>query len=169
MDKLPYSDKVSAEYEKKEAEGCAEIGIQPAWLRLTVAIETAKTFKASIQNPVSKATGLIQFMKATAEALGTSLKELAAMSEEEQLDYVFKYFKPYRGRMHSFVDVYFAVFYPAAIGKPDSYMLGASPEMRRKISLQNSAYDLNKDAAVCVGEVKACIRKFIPKGFENLY
>jgi len=169
MDKLPYSDKFSAEFAKKLVEGCAELGIKPEWLLLTMCIETARTFKASIQNPVSKATGLIQFMPVTAQSMGTTIKELAAMSEEEQLDYVFKYMRTYKVRMHSFVDVYFAVFYPAAIGKPDSYMLGASPEMRRKISLQNSAYDLNKDAAICVGEVKACIRKFIPKGFENLY
>lgn len=169
MDKLPYSDKVSPGFLKKTDEGCAELGIKPAWLMLTMCIETARTFKASIQNPVSKATGLIQFMHATAVALGTTLKELAAMSEEEQLDYVFKYLRTYKGKMHSYVDVYLSVFYPAAVGKPDSYLLGATPEMRRKIALQNSAYDVNKDAAICVGEVKACIRKFIPKGYEHLY
>jgi len=171
MDKnqLPYGNKISEDFYARLLTGCEILGIQPAWLMLAMAIETAKTFRASIQNPMSKATGLIQFMPLTAKELGTTIKELASMNEVEQLDYVFQYLDRYKGKMKTFDDVYLAIFYPAAIGKPDSYMFGASPEMVKKIALQNSGYDLNKDQAICKGEVKVSIRKFIPKVYEKLF
>lgn len=46
----------------------------------------------------SGATGLIQFMPATAQGMGTTTAALAAMSAVQQLDYVQRYFKPYAAR-----------------------------------------------------------------------
>ncbi len=89
---------------------CANLGIEPSWLMLTIYIETAKTMSPKIQNKTSNATGLIQFMPATAKSLGTTVDALKAMSNVEQLDWVEKYLKPYKGKMKQFVDVYFAVF-----------------------------------------------------------
>lgn len=45
-------------------------------------------FKLGAINPKSGATGLIQFMPATAQGLGTTVEALAKMSAFEQLDYV---------------------------------------------------------------------------------
>jgi hypothetical protein len=52
-----------------------------------------------IQNIDTKATGLIQFMPATAKGLGTTTDALKNMTAVEQLDYVYKYFKPYAGKI----------------------------------------------------------------------
>ncbi len=53
------------------------------------------------------------------------------MGPEKQLDYVEKYFqKNKRGGMAEEVDWYFVVFYPKAIGKPDSYVIGNATTAR---------------------------------------
>jgi len=48
---------------------------------------------------------------------------LARMSELQQLDYVKRYFQPYRGRLRTLEDIYMAILWPAAIGKPNNYAL----------------------------------------------
>jgi hypothetical protein len=67
-------------------------------------------------NKISGATGLIQFMPSTAKSLGTTTDVLLSMNNIQQLNYVLAYLRPYKGKMNNFVDVYLAVFYPAAIG-----------------------------------------------------
>lgn len=170
--KLPFEEKVKQNREAfldRVRTISKQLGIRPEWLMLAMNIETAGTFRADSQNPMSHATGLIQFMPHTAISLGTTCDNLKSMTNVQQLDYVLKYMKTYSGKMNSFEDVYLSIFYPAAVGKPDSYQLGATAEMRRKIALQNSAYDQNKDAVVTKAEVKFAIRKFIPKGFEGVF
>lgn len=164
--KLPYEDLVDEPFIRKVVEVSAALSIKPEWLMVTMAIETARTFSANIQNPYSKAVGLIQFMPKTAIALGTTVEELKKMDRVEQMGYVLKYFLPYKGKMKSFDDVYLCVFYPAAVGKPDGYILGLSPKMQKKIAIQNPAYDRNKDAIVQKWEVREAIRKFIPQGYS---
>ena len=93
-----------------------ELGIEANWLMFVMWFESRLNPKAV--NPVSNATGLIQFMPLTAKGLNTTISELKAMSNVEQLDYVLKYLKPYKGKMKTWVDVYLAVFYPKAMGKP---------------------------------------------------
>lgn len=93
-------------------------GWDPKAIAAVIHVETVGTFSPSIRNPASGATGLIQFMPATARALGTSTEELARMSAVEQLPFVERYLEQtLRGRRHlRRVDYYLAVFYPAAIG-----------------------------------------------------
>jgi hypothetical protein len=91
------------------------------------------TFDPYAINNNTSATGLIQFMPefsdaGTAGSLGTTVEELLTMGPDKQLDYVEKYLK--RGKRDSAnweeVDWYFIVFYPKAIGKPDSYVIGTA-------------------------------------------
>lgn len=131
----------------------AKIGISPDWLMLVMYIETAHTFSPSIVSPKTGATGLIQFMPSTAAALGTTTAELAKMSNTRQLDYVLKYFLPFAGRLHTLVDTYFAVFFPAAIGKPNDWVLQTASLSASKIAAQNPMWNQNKDAQITVGEV----------------
>ena len=57
-----------------------------------MAFETGRSFSAKQKNlGGGSATGLIQFMPATAAELGTSTAALAAMTEIKQLDFVEKY------------------------------------------------------------------------------
>lgn len=66
------------------------------------------------------AVGIIQFMPAVAEALGTSSEELAQMSPSEQIPYAMDYLKRKGITAESRPEDYaLAVAAPAAIGKPD--------------------------------------------------
>lgn len=58
---------------------------------LMAVINAESGFNPQARNKRSGATGLIQFMPRTAEALGTSTEELAEMSALDQLEYVEKY------------------------------------------------------------------------------
>ena len=91
--------------------------IDAAWLANVMNFESG--FSTSVQNKLSRATGLIQFMPATAKGLGTTVEALRQMTPQQQMVYVEKYFNPQIGKMNSQEDVYMAVFYPKAIGKPD--------------------------------------------------
>lgn len=149
-----------SQFQEKVRDIADRLGIDPNWLMMCMWIESKLNHQA--QNPLSGAVGLIQFMPSTAASLGTSTAALLAMSNVEQLDYVYKYLKAYQWRMRSFVDVYFAIFFPRAIGKPDEYILATSSLSASKIASQNSGYDLNKDSALTVGEVKTKILSLVP-------
>lgn len=165
MMNLPYQDKVDDIFINKVREISALLFIRPEWLMVVMAIETAKTFDPSIQNPRTKATGLIQFMPGTAKELKTTVDELRRMDRVTQMKYVYKYLSVYKGKMKSFEDVYLCVFYPAAVGKPLSYKLGISSERQKIIAVQNPAYDKNKDLVVEKWEIRDAIMKFVPQGF----
>jgi hypothetical protein len=101
-----------------------------------MSFETAGTFDPAQRNLAgSGATGLIQFLPATARQLGTTTEALARMTPEEQLAYVERYLQPYQGRLRSLQDTYMAVLMPAAIGKPASHIL---------FRAGTRAYDLNR-------------------------
>jgi len=88
------------------------IGVDPNDLASIISFETSGTFSPSIKNPNSSGTGLIQFMEKTAKGLGTTTKDLAAMSFDDQMQYVERYFKG-RGfdgtKKRSLADAYTAV------------------------------------------------------------
>lgn len=137
------------------------LGIQPDWLEGVMWIESRLNPQAV--NKTTGATGLIQFMPATAKALGTTTADLLKMSFDEQMDYVYMYLRPYKDKMRSLVDVYLAVFFPAAISKPDSYVLQTAKLSPAIIAKQNPAYDLNKDGQITKGEVATAISRLLQK------
>ena len=144
-------EKNSPEFRQKVADIATRLETQPIFLMAVMSFETAGTFSPSIPNFArSGATGLIQFMPETARNLGTSTESLAKMTALEQLDFVEKYFLPYKGRLNTLEDVYMAVLYPKAIGKADEYVLFKNPSINYR---QNSGLDLNKDGLIRVGEV----------------
>lgn len=106
-----------ASYAEEIVEVSEELGIKPSWLANVINLESGGDPRAV--NDLSNATGIIQFMPKTASNLGTSVGEIYSMSGKQQMNLVKKYFEPYKGRLSSQEDVYMAVFYPAAIGKPD--------------------------------------------------
>lgn len=71
-------------------------------------------------NPTSGASGLIQFMPSTARRLGTTVEAIRKMSAAQQMVYVEKYLRPYKGKLTSPVAVYMSVFYPVAMNWPTS-------------------------------------------------
>lgn len=117
-----------------------------------MAWESGRTFSPSVKNMAgSGATGLIQFMPSTAKALGTTTAALAKMTAEDQLNVVYKYFRPWKGKLKSLSDVYMAILWPKAVGKPDDYALFTGGVAYR----QNAGLDLNKDGKVTKAECSA--------------
>lgn len=143
--------------------------LNPDDLMSCMAWESAGSFRADIKNAAgSGATGLIQFMPATAVGLGTSTAKLARMTPEDQLNYVYKYFRPYAGRLNNLGDIYMAILWPAGVGKPDSYVLwnkATKPTTFR----QNAGLDLNKDGNITRGECLAKINEKLTKGLKPGY
>jgi hypothetical protein len=115
---------------------------------LMVVMNNESGLKADIKNPTSSASGLIQFMEATAKELGTTTAELRAMSNVKQLDYVYKYLKLYTGKMNSAGEVYLAVFYPLALYRDDNFTFPAWVVNANKI------FDINKDSILTKREFK---------------
>lgn len=93
-----------------------------------------------IVNHQSWATGLIQFMPKTAQALGTSTWNLRKMTAVEQLDYVEKYFKQNSMwyALSSIESLYKVVFFPAALGKSDDWVFDAKDTPAHKVAAQNA-------------------------------
>jgi hypothetical protein len=163
---LVYENKVPISYRnefiRKVKSISKDLGIDANWLMAIMYFESAKTFSPSIRNPISNAVGLIQFMPNTAISLGTTTNALANMTAVQQLDYVKKYLLPYKGKMTRYVDTYFAVFFPLAIGKPNDWVLRSSNLSSGLIARQNPAFDTNKNGEITVGEVKAVMLKKLP-------
>ena len=121
----------------------------------------------AIPNPYTGAVGLIQFMPNTAKSLGTSIDALKNMSAIEQLDYVEKFYKPVAGKAKDIGDLYMYTFLPAAVGKPDDFVLGASGSGIKVFGInqdalynQNKVFDADKKGYYTVGDVKRRIAKF---------
>lgn len=154
-----YIPNPKAEFCTKLQTICDKLHISPAWLLAVMYVESL--INPYAVNKYSGATGLIQFMPATAKSLGTTTAELLNMTAVDQLDYVYLYLKPYANKMHSLMDVYFAIFFPAAIGKPSDYVLQTSKLSAGLIASQNPAYDINSDGEITVAEVESKIYKIL--------
>lgn len=166
---LAWGNKVSAEFRSKVYEVAEALQVEPDELMAVMAFETAETFRPDIKNMAgSGATGLIQFMPATARGLGTSTEALARMSAVEQLEWVRTYFKPYTGRLTSLSDLYMAVLWPRAIGKPDNYVLW-SKAAKPTTYAQNAGLDANKDGFITKEEAAAAVYKKLYKGRSDKY
>ena len=136
---------------------CSKLGINPNWLMAIMFHESGLNHR--IVNSVG-ATGLIQFMPSTMKSLNTNSVALKSMSNVQQLDYVYSYFKPYSGKMKNIFDVFMVTFFPLAIGKPDTWVFETSRLSRSIIAQQNSAFDLNKDGKITIGEWKQYLLKW---------
>ncbi|OJJ16733.1 hypothetical protein BKI52_33030 [marine bacterium AO1-C] len=137
--------------------------IKPSWLMEVMHSESG--LKHDIQNSIG-AVGFIQFLIPTAQGLGTTTQALAAMGGIPQLDYVYKYYAPYAGRMKTPDDLYVVAFYPYALGKSNNYIVGSErgDAWARTVKAQNAPFDLNRDGYVSLGE----FRQFVRKKFKNL-
>lgn len=136
----------------------------PDWLMAWMAWESARTFKPDVRNMAgSGATGLIQFMPQVAVGLGTTVDDLARLSAEDQLNFVWKYFAPHKGRIRSLADGYMAILWPAAIGKPDDFVLWTQAG-RPTTYRQNAGLDTNKDGAITKAEASAKVAALLAEG-----
>ena len=149
------------EFTEKVNNICTELRIEANWLMFVMWFESKLNPQAV--NPISGATGLIQFMPSTARGLGATTAVLKRMSNVQQLDYVLAYLRPYKGRMKRWVDVYLAVFYPKAMGNPNFVITSDI------VAKQNKIFDLNKDLDISVKEIETVLRRQIPEKYRKEY
>jgi hypothetical protein len=165
---LAWGKKVTAAFSKKVTEIADSLGTDPNFLMACMAFESGESFSASVKNAAgSGAVGLIQFMPSTAQALGTTTAKLAAMSAVSQLDFVEKYFRPSKGKLKSLEDVYMAILWPAAVGKPLSFVLFSKSDTKHpKRYIQNAGLDFDKDGVITKAEAANKVRKKLEKGMQ---
>jgi len=160
---IAWGAKVSPVFKDRILWTANEIEVDPNYLMACIAFESAETFSASIKNAAgSGATGLIQFMPKTAKDLGTSVTALAKMTPEDQIKYVYRYFLPYKGRLKTLEDVYMAILWPRAIGKPATFPLFTGGVAYR----QNAGLDTNKDGIVTKYEAAKKVREKFERGMN---
>lgn len=139
--------------------------INPNWLMAVMELETAGTFNPAITNKLGY-TGLIQFGSAAAKDIGTTTAYLRGLSGFQQLEYVEKYLSRYKGKMNSLEDTYLAVFFPAAIGKAQGWVLQTSRLSPERIAKWNPLFDVDKDNAIQVWEIKQKLVQRIPNEYR---
>lgn len=140
-----------------------ELGINPDFIATVISLESG--FNAQARNPDGGAVGLIQFMPSTATRLGTSSATLFAMTAEQQLDYVRKFYQPWAGRLKTAGHAYMATFLPSFVGTPPGTIVAAqgsdekissgSQITKGQVYASNSGFDANKDGKILAGEVYA--------------
>jgi hypothetical protein len=164
---IAWGSKVSSVFRDRVWWIADTLKLNPDDLMAVMAWESGETFSPDIKNMAgSGATGLIQFMPSTAKSLGTTTTKLAQMTAEDQLNYVYKYFLPFAGRLNNLGDVYMAVLWPKGVGKADHYVIFEGGTAYR----QNAGLDINKDAKITRAEATAKVQGKKAKGLlpENV-
>jgi hypothetical protein len=155
---IPSAEKVA--FEQKVIQISNALGINPNWLMILMYSESGLNPKAS--NPIPPyPVGLIQFAQQTAIGLGTSTQALLSMSRLQQLDYVYKYFAPKRGKFKSIYDLYLYNFLPSSVGYNDFHIIGSeiSPQYAVSVAQSNKGFDLNNNNQITIAEFKQFIKK----------
>ena len=88
---------------------------------------------------------------------------LAALTAEQQLEWVLAYFMPYKGRLKTLADVYMTILWPAGIGKADGWALWDQAS-RPTTYRQNAGLDLNKDGTITKAEAAAKVLAKLERG-----
>jgi hypothetical protein len=172
---LAWGAKVSPAFRDKVRTISASLPCDPSDLMACMAWESGRSFRPDVRNMAgSGAVGLIQFMPTVAQELGASDDALAAMTAEAQLDYVERYFAMWKrrlapGKPFGLGDLYMAILWPAAVGKPDDFVLfdvddTAHPARYR----QNAGLDIDKDGKVTKAEAAAKVLAMKAEGLRPL-
>lgn len=131
-----------------------QLSVDPDWLGAIFQFESG--FRKNATNPSSGAYSYIQFMPSTLARLGTSKANLDQLSDADVIrGPVLDYFKPFAGKMSSLDDTYLAVFYPAAIGKPDDYVVGPTGSL---VYSQNAGFDRANKGYITKNDIVQTIR-----------
>ena len=164
--KIAWGKRVTGAFKAKLLSVAKDIAVDPNHLLAAIAFESAESFSPAIKNAAgSGATGLIQFMPATAKGMGTTTSKLARMSAVDQLDFVAKYFLPYKGKCKTLSDVYMAILWPVAVGKDESYVL--FDETKNPVTYnQNRGLDINDDGSITKQEATARVAAKLAKGHQ---
>jgi hypothetical protein len=115
-------------------------------------------------NSSGGASGLIQFMPATAKNLGTTTQAIRGMSRAQQMPLVEKYFDMVGlPRGASAGQLYTSVFLPAFVKKPSNYVIAAPGGTEKNPSgswyKQNKGLDVNNDGQITISDLTDRVSK----------
>jgi len=171
--KIAWGATVAREFKWKVIDICSRLGMDPSDLMACMHSESGLDPGAQNIHPKLGlvAVGLIQFTSGTAQLLGTTLAKLSTMSTVDQLDYVERFFAPYRNRLKSVDDVYCSMFNVFGIGQPSDFVLYS----KNGVTLggrfygpeyydQNKILDLDKDGNITKGELSQTGRRELQLG-----
>jgi Transglycosylase SLT domain len=145
----------------------ARLKTQPEWLLNVMAVESLLNPSARNSLPGQTASGLLQFIEATAQSMGTTTAAIRRMSPVEQLRLIEKYLTPFRGRLHSQADIYTAVFRGFIVAGGDASVVAPldSSKKEQRIYSLNRWLDFNSDGKITKGELALAaytIGRFFP-------
>jgi peptidoglycan hydrolase-like protein with peptidoglycan-binding domain len=148
------------------------LGAKPEHILAAMSFETGGTFSPSITNSIG-ATGLIQFLKSTAEDLGTTTGQLRNMSAVEQLPFVEKYLEQHKnGKPLDTLEAVYTSILSGSPKSPDDVLFKEGTK-----AYDQNPLDWNKDGNITAreattivsanmfGGVKAVQQKLIDLGF----
>jgi len=161
----------SPDFNEKLNKIAKNLEVDPKDLLRIMKFETGGSMSPSQGAGTSGAVGLIQFMPQTARDLGTTSQELAQMSAVEQLDYVYRFYAINKKRLGitsglDLGDLYMLTFMPAAINKPNDFVLGDANGgdvfglNKAKVWQQNPVFGKSKGKSYfTVGDVRNTIER----------
>lgn len=164
---LLFSNRVSKAFADKVISISDKLAIDPNWLIFLMDWESG--IDADRENSFG-CVGLIQFCPdysggdfKTIDGVHYKMSIIKAMSPEDQLDLVYDYLREIQkatSRFSDYYQLYFSILYPAALGKPDEYVLNTQ---------SNPIFDLNKNGQVTVAEVKQYLDNRIKEKVPQAY
>jgi hypothetical protein len=112
---------------------------------------------------IARRNGFVTITGNTMKWLKTDSAKLQAMSNVEQLEYVYRYYKSYGKRFKNAYDMYVYAFMPIGVGKPDNWVFEAKNLPASIVAKQNKVFDLNKDGKITMAEFKKYVKDFFDK------
>lgn len=154
FDSNPHVD--TPEFIQRVEEIAEKVGTLPEWLITMFSFETGGSFSPAQNTANSSAVGLIQFVSATAQNLGTTTAELASMTAIQQLTYVEAYLID-QINQNKVLNTLEALYTAIISGSADSNVnkiLFTSPST----TYNNNEYlDINNDGIIRTGEAASYV------------
>lgn len=167
-----WSNRVSEEFVRKTKKIAVDLKLP--WdgadtMMACMAFETGGKFSPTVKNGAGAPYyGIIQFGEDAATDAGTTLPALLKMTAEQQLDYVYNFFKPYTGKLKTISDIYMRILLPKAVGQPEDYVLFSEANTKSKAYLQNKGLDANRDGLVTKAEASAKVAQKYVEGLNPI-
>lgn len=167
---MMYTKDISDDFFPKLKAIAESLGANPIHMLAVMYSESGCSAKAHNDNPKNlppeqrwNASGLIQFMPPTLAGLKFRAGHAAfrLLTATQQLDYVAKYYAPFKGQLGSAAALYVATFLPALTvhASDPEYILTAKGGVRGWAFGPNAAFDADRNGSITVKEMDDAVRR----------
>lgn len=143
--------KLDLAFYNKVVETAKKLGNENLVDALLATMKHESGFSTSISAPKNVTRGLIQFFFGKAKTIKIGNKgpftreDLAKQTRVQQMDLVYEFYRYWFKALNisnpKLVDIYIVTFFPAAVGKPDSYVLKTKRLSAETVADQNPAFN----------------------------